>query len=178
MSKIEKTLKNNVVFEGKVLTLNCDDVLCPNGVKATREVVHHHGGVCILAKIDDKYAFVRQYRYAYQEEILELPAGKLEKGEDPYQAGIRELEEEIGYKAESLTSYGVIYPSVGYSDERLYLYVANNIKKTETHFDLDEDLDLVLLTKEEILDKIKTNEIKDSKTICLLTKYFSNLNKI
>lgn len=170
-NKTEKTLKENVIFKGKVLTLNCDDIQCPNGVKATREVVHHHGGVCVLCELDNKIAFVKQFRYAYKEEILELPAGKLELNEDPYEAGIRELEEEIGYKAESLEDYGVLYPSVGYSDERLHMYVAKNPVKTSTNFDIDEDLDLIWLTKEEALEKIKTNEIKDGKTISLLMKY-------
>ena len=170
-SKVEKTLKENIVFSGRVVTLHNDLVKCPNGVETTREYVHHNGGVCILAELDGKIAFVRQYRYAYREEVLELPAGKLEKGEDPYQAGLRELEEEIGYKAESLTSMGILYPSVGYSNEVLHLYIANNIKKTNTHFDFDEDLDLVLLSKEEIKEKLDNNEIKDAKTIVLLTKY-------
>lgn len=172
-NKEEVTLENNVVFKGKVVTLHNDKVKCPNGVEATREFVEHNGGICILCEIDNKIAFVKQYRYAYKQEVIELPAGKLEKGEDPYNAGIRELEEEIGYKAKSLTDYGIMYPSVGYSNEIIHMYVANKVTKTKTNFDFDENLDLVFLSKEEIVSLLESNEIKDAKTIILLNKYMS-----
>ena len=175
MEKEEKKISGEILFKGRVITLRNDKVLCPNGAITTREYVSHHGGVCLLMEIDGKIALVKQFRYAYHEEILELPAGKLEKGENPYQAGLRELEEETGYKAESLESYGCMYPSVVYTNEIIYLYVAKNCVKTQTHFDFDEDLDLVFIEKEELKKMIKDNSIKDSKTIILLSRYLYNI---
>ena len=150
MKKEEKTLKSNVIYDGRILRLNCDDVLTSKGVKTKREVVHHHGGVCILAVVDGKIPMVKQFRYSYGEEMYELPAGKLEKGEDSYEAGIRELEEEVGLKAE-------------------------NVTKTEMHLDPDEDLDVYYFTLEEISNMILKNEIRDAKTICLIFKYKESL---
>ena len=175
MKKEEKTLKSNVVYDGKILRLNNDDIICPNGVKATREIVHHNGGVCILAFVDDKVVMVRQFRYAYGEEMFELPAGKLEKGEDSYKAGLRELEEEVGLKAEKLISLGAMYPSCGYTNEIIYLYKAENVSKTPRHLDVDEDIDIYYFSLEEVIDMINKNEIKDAKTICLMFKYLQSL---
>ena len=175
MGKEEKKISGEILFNGRVITLHNDQVLCPNGAIASREYVTHNGGVCLLMEIDGKIALVKQFRYAFNEELLELPAGKLEKGENPYQAGLRELEEETGYKAESLESYGCMYPSVGYTNEIIYLYVAKNCVKTQTHFDFDEDLDLVFVEKEELKKMIKDNSIKDSKTIILLSRYLYNI---
>ena len=171
MKKVEKTIKNNVVYDGIIMTVNCDDVLSANGLKVKREIVHHNGGVCILAEVDGKIAMVKQFRYAYGEEMYELPAGKLEKGENPVHAAIRELEEEVGLKAESLTDLGVMYPSCGYSNEKLYLYKANNLTKVERHLDPDECIDVYYFTLSEIVDMINNNVIKDAKTICLVFKY-------
>ena len=175
MNKEEKKISGETLFKGRVISLHNDKVLCPNGVETTREYVTHPGGVCLLMEVDGKIGLVKQFRYPYQEEILELPAGKLEKGEDPYVAGLRELEEETGYKAESLVSYGCMYPSVGYTNEIIHLYVAKNCVKTHTNFDFDEDLDLILIDKEELKEMIKTNQIKDAKTIILLTRYLYNI---
>ena len=170
MAKIEKTIKSNVIYDGKILRLNCDDVEA-NGLIVKREIIHHHGGVCVLAIYEGKIAMVKQYRYAYGEEMFELPAGKLEKGEDSYQAGLRELEEEVGLKAESLTDFGEMYPSCGYTNEKIHLYKANNLSKVDRHLDPDENIDVYYSSLDEVLEKIKNNEIKDAKTICLVLKY-------
>lgn len=172
MKKEEKTLKTNVVYQGKILTLNNDDVLV-NGKQATREVVHHNGGVCILAEVDGKIPMVKQFRYAYKQEMLELPAGKIDKGEKPYPAAIRELEEEVGLKAESLEELGMMYPSCGYTNEIIYLYVAKNVKKVPRHLDEDEDIDVYWYSIEDIKNMIMSGEITDAKTICLVFKYLN-----
>ena len=174
MKKEEKTIKSNVVYDGKILRLNCDEVSLPNGGTSIREIIHHHGGVCILAFYNGKVPMVRQYRYSYQKEMYELPAGKLEKGEDSYQAGLRELEEETGLTAESLESYGFMYPSCGYTNEIIYLYKANNITKTQMHLDDDENIDVHYFSLDEIVEMIMKNEINDAKTICLVLKYLQN----
>lgn len=169
----EKTVTEKIVYDGKIMRVNCDDVECDNGMIAKREIVHHNGGVCVLAFVDNKIVMVKQYRYAFHEEMLELPAGKLEKGEDPYDAGLRELEEEVGLKAESLMSLGCIYPTCGYSNEIIYLYVANNLTKVNRHLDADENIDIYYFSLEEIMEKINKNEIKDAKTISLILKYIN-----
>ena len=172
---MEKTIKSNVIYKGKILRLNCDDVLASNGEKVKREIIHHNGGVCVLAFYNDKIPLVKQYRYSYQEEIYELPAGKLEKNENSYDAGIRELEEEVGLKAESLTSLGVMYPSCGYTNEKIYLYKANNVKLSKQHLDSDEDITVNYFSIDEILQMIDSGEIKDAKTICLMLKYLRTI---
>ena len=175
MGKEEKTIKTNIIYKGRILSLNCDDVLSSNGVKTKREVVHHNGGVCILAFKDDKVVLIKQFRYSYKQEMFELPAGKLEKGEDAYKAGIRELEEEAGLRAESLTSLGYMYPSCGYTNEIIYLYKANNVTPVERHLDEDEDIDVFYYPLEEVVDMINRNEINDAKTICLILKYIQSI---
>ena len=174
MSKIEKTIKENVVYDGKILRLNCDDVEA-NGLKVTREIIHHNGGVCVLAIYENKVVMVKQYRYAYHEEMFELPAGKLEKGENSYDAGMRELQEEVGLKAESLTYLGPMYPSCGYTNEIIHLYKANNLTKVERHLDPDEDIDIYYFSLDEVLEMIRNNVIKDAKTICLVLKYYQTI---
>lgn len=176
MKKEEKTIKSNVVYDGIIMRVNCDDVEAANGLKVKREIVHHRGGVCVMAIVDRKIPLVKQFRYAYGEEMFELPAGKLEKGEDAYLAGLRELEEEVGLKAESLTDFGVMYPSCGYTNEKIHLYLANNITKVERHLDPDECIDVYYFSLDEILQKIKNNEIKDAKTICLVLKYYESIH--
>lgn len=173
-NKEEKCLKSNVVYKGKILTLNSDDVICSNGEKTKREIVHHNGGVVILANIEGKIAFVKQFRYAYGEEVLELPAGKIEAGEEPLSSAYRELTEETGLIADELISYGEMYPSPGYTNEKIYMYVAKGLKKGEQHFDSDEVLDVIYISENEVLEMLKNNEIKDAKTICLLYKYLGS----
>ena len=171
MDKREIKLDSKVVFDGKVVHVTLDNVKCPNGNISQREIVHHHGGVCILGLVDNKVIIEKQYRYAYDEELYELPAGKLEKDESSYEAGLREFEEETGYKAESLTSLGVMYPTCGYSNEIIYLYLANNISPSKRHLDDDEVIDIMYLPIEEIVDMINSGVIKDAKTIIAISKY-------
>lgn len=167
----EKCLKENTFFKGRVLSFHNDEVICSNGVKSTREYVKHPGGVTILAVKEDKVLFVKQFRYPYQEELLELPAGKLEKGEDPLIAAHRELEEETGYKSDNIVSMGYIYPTVGYSNEILHLYYATDLVKTHTHFDEDEEMDLYEYSIDEVNEMIISGQIVDAKTICAFYKF-------
>ena len=110
----EKTLTSEVLFEGRVITLTKDTALLENGKTAEREVVHHHGGACILPYFEDgTICMVRQFRYAMQQELWELPAGKLEKGEDPFEAAKRELGEECGLTADNYISLGQFFPHRG-----------------------------------------------------------------
>ena len=170
----EKKVKSNKVYDGKVVNLFVDEVLTPNGNIATREIIRHNGGVCVLAIIDDKIILERQYRYAYDEILYELPAGKLEKNEDPKQAGIRELLEETGYEASDLIDYGMMYPTCGYSDEIIYLYKATSLTKKQRHLDEDEVIDIELVEINKVVEMINNGLIKDAKSICLILKYLLN----
>ncbi len=165
MELTEKTVRQNSIYEGKVLNLRCDEIVLPNGKSGKREVVDHPGGACVLCVREGKVALVRQYRYAYGEELLELPAGKLQKGEDPKLAAKRELEEETGLIAGELKELLVLYPSPGYSNEKIYIYEAVGATAGSQHLDEDEFLSVVYLPVEEAIAKVKSGEIKDAKTI-------------
>lgn len=169
---IEKELVANKIYNGRIINLRNDDVLLPNGEKSKREYVEHPGGATILAIDDDENVYmIRQFRYPYREVIWEVPAGKLEKGEDPKEAARRELEEEIGMTCEKIEDFGLIYPSPGYTNENLYIYIATGLKESKQHLDDNEFLNVVKMPFKEALEKVKTNEIKDSKTCYALLKY-------
>lgn len=167
----EKQVKSELVYNGKVVKLYVDDVKCPNNNISKREIVKHNGGVCILAIVDNKVILEKQYRYAYDEVLFELPAGKLEANEDSYEAGLRELEEETGYKAERLIYFGQMYPTCGYSNEIIYLYVAEGLSQSKRHLDEDEFIDLEYVELSKVVEMINEGIIKDAKTICLISKY-------
>ena len=167
----EKQVKSEQIYNGKVVKLYVDDVLCPNNNVSKREIIKHNGGVCVLAIVDNKVIMEKQYRYAYDEVLYELPAGKLEENEDSYIAGLRELEEETGYKALKLINYGMMYPTCGYSNEIIYLYVAEGLSKTQRNLDEDEFIDIEYIEFDKVVDMINKGIIKDAKTICLISKY-------
>ena len=172
MKMIEKRLSGETIFEGHVVKLVKDKVLCPNGNESFREIVRHNGGAAVLCiNENEEILLVKQFRYAYDEVMYEIPAGKLEKNEDPLLAAKRELEEETGNKADSLDFLGAIYPTCGYSSEIIYLYLARNCKKTQTHFDDDEVIESKFYKLDDVKNMILNGEIKDAKTICALSYY-------
>ena len=168
---MEKQIKENLIYNGKIIKLYCDDVKCQNGNLTKREYVHHNGGAAILAVKDDKILLIKQFRYPYHKDIYEIPAGKIELGEDPYTTALRELEEECAYKASSLKELGKIYPTCGYSDEIIYLYLATDFIETKTNFDQDEDITSNWYTLDEALNMIDNGTILDAKTIVAILKY-------
>ncbi len=171
----EKKIDGEQIYSGKVIRVVRDKVLCPNGNTSFREIVHHNGGAGVLCLNDkNEVLLVRQYRYAYQEVLYEIPAGKLEVDENPYDAALRELEEETANKANTLDYLGCIYPTCGYSDEKIYLYLAKNTKITETHFDNDEFILSGFYKLDDVLLMIKEGKIKDAKTICAIQYYLLN----
>lgn len=171
MDKVEKKLNSQSIYEGRVIKVSKDEVLCPNGSTSIREIVHHRGGVAILFKIDNKFVFEKQYRYAFNEEMIEIPAGKLEEGEIPLPAAEREMLEETGYRPLEMVFLGDMYPTVGYSNEVIHLYYCDKAIKEERHLDSDEVIDLFTLSYEEIEQLIAENKIKDSKTIAAFYLY-------
>lgn len=167
---MEKTVKKNMIYDGKILKLYRDDALSENDTPCIREYVRHSGGVCVLALVGEDAVFVEQYRYAIGRVFLELPAGKLEPGENPYDAGLRELEEETGFKASELISLGTIIPTVGYSDEVIHLYLARGLKNSVTRFDEDELISLKRINFRRAVEMALSGEITDAKSVALLLR--------
>ena len=149
-----------------------DTVRLENGDTSFREVVHHHGGACVLAVTpQDEIYLVKQFRYAMGEEIWELPAGKLEAGEDPFEAAKRELAEECGVLAARYTPLGVVYPTVGYDSEKIYIWAAEDLSTTGQHLDPDEFLDVIKVPFAKAVEMVLDGTIKDSKFIAGILKY-------
>ena len=174
MDLIEKTLTSDVVYDGKIITVYNDKVEISTGKSSYREVVEHSGGVVILAvhKKDniEKILMVKQFRYPLKQALLELPAGKLEKDEDPFEAAKRELTEETGYIAQNWEDLGYIYTSPGYSNEKLYLYKATNLEYVGDCPDEGEILIEYEFSTDEIKKMIQNGDITDAKTICAFMK--------
>ncbi len=170
----EKTVNKNYVYNGKILTLRCDDALLPDGNPCKREIIEHSGGACALCVLDGKALFVRQYRYAYGEEIYEIPAGKLNAGEDPMLAAKRELEEETGVYADTLERIATLYPTPGYTNEKIYVYLLHGATQRTAKLDEGEFLDVVWLPLEQVKDMLKKGELNDAKTVVALQHYFLN----
>lgn len=161
----EKTLESSYLYKGRIINLRSDVVELPNGRRAKREVVEHPGGVCVAALTDkDELLFVRQFRYPYRAELLELPAGKLTPGEDPLECGKRELREETGAQAREYLSLGRLYPSCGYTDEVIHLYLARGLVYGEQQPDEDEFLDVERIPLARAVKMVLANEVEDAKT--------------
>lgn len=161
----EVTLSTKPIFEGKVITLQVDTVRLPDGNTATREVVRHPGAVAVLALHDGKMLVVDQFRQPMGRCEIEIPAGKLEPGEDPMEAAARELEEETGYRCGEIKLLQSFYTSPGFADEIIHLYVTNDLAIGEMSPDADEFLELSEITLNEAYQYIKEGRISDAKTI-------------
>ena len=171
MDKKERTIHSEQIYKGHVVSLKKDTVLCPNGEKSIREIVTHRGGVAILIKVDDKFIIEKQYRYALDQEIYELPAGKLEEGEVPIEAAKRECLEETGYKPLEMIHLGDMSPTCGYSSEIIHFYYCPKSIKAERHLDSDEVIDIMYMSLEDIEALIKEDKIVDSKILAVLSLY-------
>lgn len=170
MSFLEKKIDGKLIYNGKIITLTVDDVLLPNGNCAKREIVRHNNGAAVLFIRNDEVLLVRQFRYAYNKEMYEIPAGLVNKGELPKDAAARELEEETGYKAE-LCHLVNIFPSPGYTDEVIHIYFAKNSTRTEQKLDDGEFLNAEFVPLDKVLSMIESGEICDAKTVVAVYKY-------
>lgn len=178
MHLYEKTLDSLVIHEGKIITLTKDTVELENGEEAIREVVHHHGGVCIVPiNENDEILFVKQFRYPFKDVLIEIPAGKLNAGEDHYECGKRELLEETGACASEFTYIGVMYPTTGYVTEKIHMYYAKGLTFTQQNLDDDEFLDIVKIPFEKAVEMIMSNEIPDAKSQIAILKTAKILGK-
>jgi len=162
----ESTISTKVVYKGDFLDVRRDKVLLPNGETGAREWVNHPGAVVIIPILPDgKIALIQQFRYAVGSEFIELPAGKLDAGEDPEKCALRELEEEIGYRANKINFLANIHPAIGFTNEIMGVFLAENLEKTEHNRDNDEFLELVPTTLTEALNLVWENKITDVKSI-------------
>ena len=167
----EKTVRKNYIYRGKIINVRCDDAELPNGRPCRREIVEHPGGACVLCVKDGKVALVKQFRYAYGEAIYEIPAGKLNEGEDPMLAAERELGEETGMIADDLVLRFVLYPTPGYTNEKIFIYEALGVREGKQHLDEGEFLNVEFVPIEDALEMVENGAICDAKTIVALQRY-------
>ena len=162
----EKRVNGKIIYEGNILSVRVDTVTAPKG-HAHREIIEHNGAAAAIAVTDEgKVVMVRQYRYAMGRVVLEVPAGKIDPGEnDPEQTMIRELKEETGYEAKEVTYLGKINPSVGYSEELIHIYLMKGLTMGEQQLDEDESLEVELIPFDELYEMAQTGRIEDAKTI-------------
>ena len=162
----ENKISSEIIYQGSLLDVRRDQVRLPNGNTSSREWIKHPGAVCIIPQLpDNRIALIRQYRYPVQKEMIELPAGKLEENETPEICAKRELEEEIGYQTEKLTFLPHIHPAIGFADEVMGVYLAQNMVKTISKQDEDEFLELIPTDLNKAVQMVWNGEITDVKTI-------------
>lgn len=171
MDLTEKTLKSEEIYRGKIVTLLRDTVALPNGKTSIREVVKHPGGVGILALDEqDCVPMVTQYRYCMGQTLLEIPAGKRELGEDPFETAIRELKEEVGATASEWLPLGSLIASPGCYNEELWLYLARGLSFGSMELDDDEFLDMERIPFDELVHRVMDGELRDAKTVAAVLK--------
>lgn len=163
----EVTLRTEPIFQGKVISLQVDTVRLPDGKEATREIVKHPGAAAVIPLLGDKEKMivVEQYRKPLEKSQVEIPAGKLDQGEDPMEAAKRELEEETGYAAGTIKHVSSFYTSPGFADEILHLYVAEGLTRGSVNLDEDEFLEIDAISLEQAEQYIAEGRISDAKTI-------------
>ena len=174
MKRVEKCVKENGVFTGNILRVRCDDVLDGAGRPCTREHIVHPGGAAALYVRDGKVALVTQHRYVYDEFVTEIPAGKLEKGEDPKLAALRELREETGIEArpEDAELLFVMYPTPGYTNEKIYIYFVKKGEQMDCCPDEGEFVETQFMPLSEAKQTLLSGGFNDAKTIVALQAYF------
>ena len=177
MNLRETPVEQQIQYEGRIIRLRVDKAQLPNGKIATREVVEHNGGVCIAALTEQQeLLFVRQFRYPYQEVVLELPAGKIDKGEEPLACGKRELTEETGASAQQYRSLGRLYPSPGSCGEVIHLFLATGLSFGRMNLDEDEFLEVERIPLEKAVQMVLDNEVPDAKTQVAVLKTWALLH--
>ncbi|MGE6629440.1 NUDIX hydrolase [Bacillus sp. NPDC077027] len=164
----EKTIASKEIYKGKIIDLIVEDVELPNGKSGKRELIKHPGAVAVIARTaDKKIILVKQYRKALERAIVEIPAGKLEPGEEPQHTALRELEEETGYTTNHLEKLTAFYTSPGFADEIVHVYEANQLLPLEEKRELDEDefVEVMEVSLEEALRLVEKQHIYDAKTV-------------
>ena len=179
MSFIEKTIASKRIYEGKILNLRIDEVASANGRTSIREIVEHKGGVVMAAITENReMVMIRQFRKAVEEVVYEAPAGKLEGGENIEAAAARELKEETGYTAGTISSLGTYYASCGYTQEKLNLFLCLDLQKGDAEPDDNEDIDVELAPLKELYEMVVRGELKDAKTALVIMLAFEKLRRM
>ena len=168
---MEKWITKEEIHKGKIFSLWGGKVALDNGDTAIREYVRHLGGVAIVPVIDNHVILIRQFRIAIERELIELPAGRLEPDEDPADCARRELEEEIGYRAAKLIPLASYFSSVGFTDERMHIFLALEPEKATSKLEADERIHEVILSVESIQEKLDAQSFEDAKTIIGLREF-------
>lgn len=162
----EDKISSTQIFSGKLIDLYLDNVRLPNGKQSTREWLNHPGAVCLVPILNNgDILLIRQFRYGPRDEFIEIPAGKLDKNEEPLKCGLRELEEETGYKSNKLTFLTNIHPAIGFSNEKMWMYLAEELELSEKKLDDDEFLELLPTPLNVALEWVFSGKITDVKTI-------------
>ena len=162
----ESTVSSKKVYEGSFLDVRKDVVKLPDGNTSTREWINHPGAACIIPIMTDgKLALIKQYRYPVQSIMIELPAGKLDKEESPEACAIRELEEEIGYSAGKLTFVAKIHPAIGFANEQMWIFLAEQLIQSQKNTDHDEFVELMPRSINHAVELVWNGAITDVKTI-------------
>ncbi len=174
MDLTEKKISSKLIYDGRILRLHVDTVELPNGKESLREVADHPGGVAVVAiDRDDNVLTVKQFRYPFSRVLEEIPAGKLEPGEDPREAALRELKEETGATPERFTELGPLIPSPGAYGEVLYLYLAEGLRIGEQSLDENEFLDVLRTPFDEMVRRVADGELQDAKTVAGVLKVYA-----
>ncbi|KKI54401.1 MAG: NUDIX hydrolase [Staphylococcus equorum] len=177
MNLFEKTLHKESIYKGAIIDLEVHDIELPDGQTSKRELVYHNGAVAVCAiNPDNQVILVRQYRKPAEKTLLEIPAGKLELNEERESAAKRELEEETGYIAENLELITEMYGSPGFSNEKISIYLAKDLKIGEMNLDDDEFIEIETYNIDEITSMLQNQEIEDAKTIIALQYLLLNYN--
>lgn len=177
MKQVEEKLTEEIIYDGRILRLRVDEVKLPNGKTSIRECVDHKNGAAVLAKIDDCFVFVKQFRYAANQICTEIPAGLVEPGEDPKETAIRELQEEVGLKPLNIKLVFEMLPSPGFTDEETFIYYASDFEESQLQADDDEFLKIEKIPIEEVKKLYFDGYFKDAKTLCALGYYFAKENR-
>lgn len=176
MKLTETKIDSQTIYEGKIINVYKDTVLLENGKKTTRELVTHQGGVCVVAVTDDNHVYmVEQFRYPFNKVILEVPAGKIDPNEDPLTCGKRELKEEVGVIAKNYENLGDFYPTVGFTNEIIYTYLATDLEISKQQLDEDEFINIKKLPLKQVYDMVMSGEIKDGKTQTAILKAYNKI---
>jgi ADP-ribose pyrophosphatase len=170
---MEKWITKEEIHKGKIFSLWGGKVALDTGDTAVREYIQHPGGVAIVPVVDNHVILIRQFRIAIERELIELPAGRLEPNEEPAKCARRELEEEIGFRAKELIQLASYFSSVGFTDERMHIFLALEPEKAALRLEADERIRTVFMPLETIREKLAAHEFEDAKTIIGLREFLA-----